>query len=277
MTCLPNEIARQVPRTPVTVNGQEIAYETIAQEVQFHSAPSLVQAWQTAARALVVRALLLQEAQRLNLKPNPATDGTGLLETNDEALIRQLIELAVATPEPDETACRRYYEQNHARFRSPTIVEASHILLAASRDDADTYATRCAEAQTLIDALLQRPSEFSAMAGQVSDCPSAAQGGNLGQLSPGQTTPDFEAALAKMAPGEISSEPVESPYGIHIIQLRRRIDGDLLPFQAVKSRIAAYLQERVTRMATAQYLARLVSSARIAGVAMPEAQDLRVF
>jgi len=266
MTSLLNRVPRQEPRLPVMVNGVEIPYDEIAREVQFHPASSPLEAWQAAAHALTVRALLLQEADRLRLIPEPAPDADGLPETDDEALIRQVIEQEVAVPSATEENCRRYYELNRARFRAPAITEASHILLSAVKSEAETYAARRAEAECLIISLAQDPTGFAKLARDVSDCPSAAQGGNLGQLSLGQTTPDFEAAMDKMDPGEISSEPVESPYGFHIIHLERRIEGRDLPFDAVKTRIANYLVDRVERTAVAQYLARLVAAADITGV-----------
>jgi peptidyl-prolyl cis-trans isomerase C len=50
-----------------------------------------------------------------------------------------------------------------------------------------------------------------------------------------------------------------------------------LPFEAVHDRIAEYLRDKVRRTAVSQYIARLVSGAEITGVAMPDAQDMRVF
>jgi len=277
MTCLTHEVARQAPRMPVTVNGIEIPYDEIAREVQFHPAPTPFEAWQAAAHALAVRSMLLREADRLAITPQPVVETEGLRETDEEALVRQVIEQEVKVPRPTEMDCRRYYQQNRARFRTPAISEASHILLSASKSDTKAFADRRVEAERLIASLSGRAAHFAKLARAVSDCPSAAQGGNLGQLSPGQTTPAFEAALAKMTPGGISAEPVESPYGFHIIHLHRRIEGRELPFEAVRKRIANYLTESVSRTATAQYLARLAASASITGIDMPGQQDLRVF
>ena len=77
-------------------------------------------------------------------------------------------------------------------------------------------------------------------------------------------------------PGTISEEPVATRYGLHIIRLDRRIEGRGLPFELVADRIADYLRESVTRRATAQYIARLVSRADIRGVAMEGAETHRV-
>lgn len=278
MTHLIHEGAiRQTARVPVTVNGIEISYADITREVQHHPAPTPTEAWQAATRALAVRAMLLHEAERLGLTSQPVSDVDGSRETDEEALVRQVIEQQVTVPRPTEADCKRYYKQNRTRFRTPSIAEASHILLSASKSDTDTYAARRAEAVLCIGRLSRKSTDFAKLARDVSDCPSAAQGGNLGQLSPGQTTPAFEAALHAMAPGDISSEPIESPYGFHIIHLKRRIEGHDLPFEAVKARIANYLTDRVSRTATAQYLARLAATASITGIEMPDVQDLRVF
>jgi peptidyl-prolyl cis-trans isomerase SurA len=55
------------------------------------------------------------------------------------------------------------------------------------------------------------------------DAGSAARGGDLGWVLPGQTVPEFEKAMNELEPGEIS-QPVESPFGVHLIQvLERRV------------------------------------------------------
>src|SRR5690606_35843457 len=109
-----------------------------------------------------------------------------------------------------------------------------------------------------------------------SACPSAAQGGSLGQVSSEQTTPEFERALKALAPGGITPVPVETRYGFHIVRLDRRIDGQELPFEAVEQRIAEYLADSVRQRATAQFIARLVSTATVTGIDLPGAGEHRV-
>ncbi len=260
----------------VSVNGVVIARDAIAREVQHHPARRPIEAWQAAARALVIRELLLQEARRLGLVAEPCFDADGRHETEDEALVRTVHEREVITPEPDVATCRRYYEQNRDAFRSETLYEASHILFAARRDQAQAYAETRARAESALIELAQAPERFEELARANSACPSASQGGNLGQISQGQTTPEFERALSALAPGETTRWPVETRYGFHVIRLNRRIEGEELPFELVADRIADYLRECVGRRATAQYIARLVSRAEIAGIELAGAEAHRV-
>lgn len=259
----------------VSVNGVVIPREEIASEIQNHPAPKPQFAWQQAAQALVIRELLLQEARRLGIVARPATDNANRRETEVEALLRLLIETEVAVPEPDEQVCRRYYEQNRMRFRSPDIYEAAHILFAANRDDLIPYDRARLEAKAVLAEIRRDPAQFSDLAKAHSACPSGAQGGNLGQITAEQTTPEFEQTLFKLAAGEIS-EPVATRYGWHIVRLVRKIAGRELPFEFVAERIADYLREQVTRRASAQYIARLVSRARIAGIDIANAEAHRV-
>jgi len=276
MRCSPRAILTGTQRTLVSVNGVVIAHDAISREAQNHPAPTPLAAWTAAARALVVRELLLQEAQRLGLVASPSTDGAGRRETTEEALVRQLVEREVTLPDPDEAACRRYYDNNRARFRSPDVYEASHILIAARRDAPEAFASARERAFALLSHLQTDPQRFAELARAHSDCPSAASGGNLGQLTGGATTPEFEQALLRLQPGEMTRAPVETRYGFHIIRLDRHIAGRDLPFDVVRERIAAYLVGRSRRLAVAQYIARLASKADIGGVDLPTPAALRV-
>ena len=260
----------------VSVNGVTIARDEIQREMQHHPAGKPIAAWQQAARALVVRELLLQRARHLGLIPEPISDQGDRRETDDEALIRAVVKREVAVPEPDDETCRRYYERNTARFRSPDIYEASHILFAALPDDREAYAQARADAGAVLAALRDDPESFAALAKAYSRCPSGEQGGNLGQLTKGQTTPEFERVLVSLAPGELCAEPVATRYGFHLIRVERKHPGRVMPYEAVAERIADYLRESVRRRADAQYIARLASAAVIDGIDLATAGDMRV-
>jgi peptidyl-prolyl cis-trans isomerase C len=255
----------RVAMPPVTVNGVTISRKAIAGEVQNFPARNPGEGWRAATRALVVRELLLQEARRLEIPVEQKTDADGRRETGEDALLRALVEREVKVPEADEATLRRFYRNNRSRFMSLPLYEADHILVAARRDDPAGFAGAQAKVSALGAILADAPDRFADLARDHSACSSAALGGNLGQIGPGDTTPEFEAALTKLAPGEISG-PVETRYGIHLVRLRRHVEGRQLPFEAVRERIAAYLGEHVRRQASAQYIALLAGRADIRGI-----------
>ncbi len=276
MSCSVKGALAQNLRKVVSVNDAVIRHDEISREAQNHPAPTPIAAWTAAARALAVRELLLQEARRIAIDAVPLNDGEGRTETAEEASIRALVEREVSTPAPDEAACRRYYQQNSKRFRSADLYEAAHILVAAHPGDRAAYTVARTHAEALAAALRDAPGRFAELALAHSACPSGVVGGNLGQLSPGDTVPEFDAALSTMTPGEISTVPVASRFGHHIIRLDRKIEGRQLTFEQVRERIAGYLVDRARHTAIAQFIARLAARAQISGVDLPTTADLRV-
>lgn len=250
----------------VSVNGVEIDESEILAEAQNHPAENPGAALLAAARALVVRELLLQRAVELNLAPVREETADGRHETNEDAAIRMLIEREVTVPSATAEECLRFYENNRAKFRSEPIFEASHILIAA--DPADQRARDAArnDAERLAAVLVEHPSEFETMARTHSACSSATQGGNLGQLTCGSTVAEFERCLAQMEEGQTTSAPVESRFGFHIIRLERRIDGEQLPFDFVEVRIAGWLEASTWSKAVSQFIAILAADATITGI-----------
>jgi peptidyl-prolyl cis-trans isomerase SurA len=68
--------------------------------------------------------------------------------------------------------------------------------------------------------------DFATVAEAVSEDPgSAAEGGDLGWLSPGDTVPEFEQVLAQLPLGELS-EPVQTRFGWHLIEVLERRSHD---------------------------------------------------
>ena len=256
----------------VSVDGIVIPSKAIAAEVQNFPSRNPGEGWLAAARALVIRELLLQEARRLNIVAEPKTDVDGREETTDDALLRGLIEREVRVPVADEATSHRFYENNRRRFTTAALYEADHILIGARRDDSASYAAARERAASIAAVLATEPEQFAELARAWSACPSATLGGSLGQIAPGDTTEEFEAALVSLAPGEISG-PVETRYGVHVIRLNRRIEGNTLPFEAVRERIEAYLDDHVRRQATAQYIALLIGRADIRGISIEGANS----
>ena len=105
----------------------------------------------------------------------------------------------------------------------PALLGASHILIMhrdSDRAPASIIRTR-QEALTLVQEVAAKAkaegADFAALAGEYSDCPSSAKGGDLGRFAPDQMVAAFSEATERLAVGEIS-DPVETQFGFHIIR-----------------------------------------------------------
>jgi peptidyl-prolyl cis-trans isomerase C len=250
-----------------SVNGREISEEEIARETQYHPAATLEEARHEAVVALVIRELLLQEAAALGIEAQPGAPSGDL--TPDEQVIERLLEREVAIPQADDEVCRRYYESNVERFRSPDIYEASHILFPAHPDDAAARAAAKAAAETTLRELERDPEAFERLAKERSaDTTTAEQGGHLGQITPGQTTPELEACLAELEPGRIGPAPVATRFGFHLLRLHRKERGRTLPYVLARERVEEHLTLHAWTTAVRQYVRILAGKARITGVSL---------
>ena len=257
----------------ITVNGEVIPTDAIAAEAQLHPAPKGKPgiAWRAAGRALTIRALILQEAGRLGLVPEPISGELGTIETDEEALIRQVLDQAIDAPAPTGAAIRAVYDADPGRWRAPTLYEAAHILLPVKPGDTEALAKARATAEAALARIAEDPRAFDRLVRELSACSSRDSGGQLGQIVTGDTVPEFEAALDALAEGEVASAPVATRYGLHVIRLDARAAGDILPFEAVEPRIREALEKAAWAKAAKAFTAALAEAAELTGVDMKAA------
>jgi peptidyl-prolyl cis-trans isomerase C len=248
-----DEIVATLP-APLRVNGVLIDDAAIAGERALYEGERDPDG--EARRALVIRELLRQRAVAL-----------GMLDEQqplDDAAFDTLIERELQVPQPTRADCERYYSQHPARFRRNDIVYASHILFAVT--DGAPLARLRMKAEETLHAVRAAPETFEQIAGELSNCPSAAVGGSLGQLLRGDSVPEFERALFDATTVGILPTLVNTRFGFHIVRVDRRVDGDAQPFDEVEADIAAFLATRVRHKAMQQYVAVLAGQARLEGI-----------
>ena len=253
----------------VVVNGEAGPYTSVAAETQNHAGPRGVPgtAWRKAADAIAIRTLLLQEAKRRGIEVDPQALAPGKTESEEEALIRQLLDDAVDVTPPEPEAVRREWKKNPSRFRSPPLWEVSHILVACNGEDEAVQEMAVNRASTILEAVNAAPESFAAIAEKESDCPSGKTGGFLGQMRPGDAVPEFEEALAAMAEGDITG-PVSSRYGFHVIRLDALAEGKVLPFETVAPKIAEAMEKAAWARVARDYIAGLLADAEISGASL---------
>jgi peptidyl-prolyl cis-trans isomerase SurA len=109
-----------------------------------------------------------------------------------------------------------------------TRTRARHILLAATTPAAEEEAKRrLAEFKRNIQS---GATTFEVVARQFSIDGSAAKGGDLGWLFPGETVPEFERAMKQLPVGGIS-DPVKTSFGVHLIEVLERKASENTPEQ----------------------------------------------
>ena len=149
---------------------------------------------------------------------------------------------------PDEAVLKQRYEDQKARFTTAEQRQASHILIKVAKNaNADAQKAALEKAKA-IEAEIKAGKDFAAVAKEKSDdLGSKSQGGDLGWLDKGLTDPAFETALWAMKKGDVS-DPVRSPEGYHLIELRDVREGKVKSFEEVKAELTKqYLETENAR------------------------------
>ena len=156
------------------------------------------------------------------------------LETfRNQSLARAAIDASLKDVTASDEDAKKFYDEHPDQFTQPERVHVRHILISDDVTSADAIAK--------VQADLRAGASFDEVAKSRSLCPSAAQGGDLGEVSKGQMVPEFEAAaFALKNPGDLS-EPVKTRFGWHIIRLEGRTPSSVEPFDTVKPQLLQYL------------------------------------
>ena len=248
----------------ITVNGVAISEKDLANELQYHPNENFNVVVQQAGQALVIRQLLIDEAKKQGIDTGSSSEG------NDEEAMQKLVEANISYDAPNEEICQRYFESNKEKFMTMPLMEVDHILLAAAKDDIEGRDAASNNAKVIISQLLQEinngePSSFAQLAKEYSACPSKENGGNLGQLSKGQTVPEFERQLMLLPEG-LGDKAIESRYGLHVVNINRKIEGKQLDYDMVSDKVRGYLINSASHLAIQAYIQSLVEQAEIIGV-----------
>lgn len=178
---------------------------------------------------LIADKLFLLDARRNLLEGDPAFRAQ-LNQLKDKLLIRFAAEKALSAVTVSDADAKTYYEENAEQFVTGETVNASHILVDSE-----------ALANEILAKINAGEISFEDAARQYSSCPSKENGGNLGDFSKGQMVAEFDNAVFSMNAGEISSSPVKTQFGYHIIKLNSKNESETVPFEQIKDRIKGLL------------------------------------
>jgi peptidyl-prolyl cis-trans isomerase C len=218
--------------------------------------------------------LLRQAAMRDGLLA--ADDAPGLDGATSEAAssaIEALLALQLVLPEPSDEACRRHFEAHPERYRAGDRAHVRHVLFAVT-PGVDVRRLRDRAEAALLEARCHRDGEadrFPALATELSNCPSAERGGDLGWLRHEDCAPEFAREL--FAGPEIGVLPrlVHSRFGLHVVEVVAREAGQAPTFEAVRGAVALALRQQNFISAMRQYLQLLAGEAAVEGVSLDSA------
>ncbi|MDQ5985673.1 MAG: Chaperone SurA [Syntrophus sp. SKADARSKE-3] len=164
---------------------------------------------------------------------------------------------------PTDKDINNFYKNNPDKFKMPESVHARHILISKSNsDDEATKTKKRAKAEELRKKLLAG-ADFSELAKTNSECPSKANGGDLGRFTRGQMVKPFEDMAFKLKKNEISPV-VETDFGYHIIQVIDHSPAKTQPLDKnLKAKIVAFLEQQKRYKAFSDLMNQLKSKANI--------------
>jgi peptidyl-prolyl cis-trans isomerase C len=218
--------------------------------------------------------LLRQAAMQAGLlTANDAVSLDGSTSEEASAAIEALLAAQLQIPEPSDEACRRHFDAHPARYRNGDRAQVRHVLFAVT-PGVDVRRLRDRAEALLLEVRCHRDGEadrFAARAAELSNCPSGAQGGNLGWLKREDCAPEF--AREVFAGAEIGVLPrlVHSRFGLHVVEVIAREAGHTPGFEAVRGAVALALRQQAFVSALRQYLQLLAGAARVEGVVLDSA------
>jgi peptidyl-prolyl cis-trans isomerase C len=169
------------------------------------------------------------------------------------ALYRELVfdgvmqRVAARGADVNELDIQLFYEMHHDRFRTSETRVARHILITINPDfPENTREAAYARMEEVIQKLAGRDNRFEHFAKRYSECPTAMEGGKLGEISRGQLYESLDAKLFNMHLGEISPI-IESDMGLHILYCEKIKPTKRIPLSKAASRIRDILTERQRR------------------------------
>lgn len=215
--------------------------------------------------------LLRQEAVRLGLLPRHVGLTAPELSADDQAVIDRMLEAEVASPQPTPEEAQRYYDAHQAQFTVGQARRVRHILFAVTPGvNVPALAQRAEAALLELSDKAVQPERFAQLAAELSNCPSGAQGGDLGWLTPQDCAPEFAKELFFLAESSQSTglrpRLVHTRFGFHIVDVLELNLGYLPAFEQLKTQIAARLQWQSRATALGQFMRRLVGLANVEGL-----------
>jgi peptidyl-prolyl cis-trans isomerase C len=195
------------------------------------------------------------------------------LDAGQEKAIHRMLEQEVPLRMPEDAECARFHAGQPQLFALGSKVRVRHILFAVTPGvDVRALARKAEEVLLELTDRAAPPGLFAERARELSNCPSGAEGGDLGWLAPPDCAPELGAVLFDEKISGLHPKLVQTRFGFHIIDVIERERGRPVPYEQARERIATLLAQRSRVTALHQYIRVLAGRALVEGVEL-EAAD----
>lgn len=222
-------------------------------------------------RELAWSELLRQQAVQTGWLPRQNVLQAPELTEAQRTTIEQMLEQLVPTREPSDDECRRYHEAHAAELTVGQAMHVRHILFAVT-PGVNVHALSI-RAETALLELSRKdvpPQRFEKLAAELSNCPSSAQGGDLGWITPQECSPELANELFKQSDVRygmgVHPRLVHTRFGFHIIEVLGRRKGKTPGFEEARAAIALRLAQQARATALRHHMMALVAAADIQGI-----------
>lgn len=254
--------------TLVTVNGKAITSDEVNQALmqatqgRFKSLPQdkQQQLGKRILQEMVMQEVIYDDAKKLGIDKSKEFKDQLAKVTQEikKRLAVQLWQKRVADKVTvTDKEIKDYYNKNKAEFQEKERVHAYHILVK-TEDEAKKLIS---DMKFLKGAKLEE--KFEELAKKNSTGPSASKGGDLGTFSQGQMVPAFDKAVFAMDVGSITTSPVKSEFGYHVIYLKDKKPARTLSLDEVKNFIEQRLKMDKFKTIVQAKMQKLEKSAKI--------------
>ena len=230
------------------VNGKEIhrsLVESTYATSQFRQAP-FDKVYPQVLNYVITGQLILAEARKSKLEDDAQFKAA--LKEQTEHLLQQAYLSKRVTPEVTEDAMHKRYDELKRKTAGKEEVRARHILVPTEE-----------EARAVI-ADLKNGAKFDDEAKAKSkDSSNQNSGGDLGYFGKEDMVPEFAEAAFAMKPGEVSTTPVKTQFGYHVIKIEDRRMAQIPPFDEAR----AALRNELSQMAMAKVIDEIAKAATI--------------
>ena len=237
-----------IPDPVAVVNGEPITrneFDQYAKQLRGKAKVDSAEASKSLVDQLVMEELLVQEANKQKLAADPQVkQQMEMIERN--LLASTVVRRMLSESAPNEDAIKKEYETAVAAMKGKEY-KASHILVDSEDKAKDVIAE------------LKKGGNFAELAKTKSSDSSAANGGDLGWFTPSMMVPPFSETVSKMEKGKYTEQPVQTPFGWHVILLEDIRDATPPSMDELRPQITQMLQSKMVN----DYLEKLKAGAKV--------------